>query len=123
MKIEAIRARIRQRLDILGISRETASKDAGLSPAYLKQFLSGRQQDITISKLDALADALKTNAVWLMTGEGDQAVQPDDETAKVIGIIPHLKKTNLETAANLLQALRDSQKSEKPGPTKKPTKR
>jgi transcriptional regulator with XRE-family HTH domain len=110
MPVSQIRARIRQRLDALGLSMQAASKEAGLSEAYLKQFLSERQDDITVGKLDALAKALKTSSGWLLTGEGDPSVQPDQETADIIGIIPHLKKKNLETARNLLEALRDSQK-------------
>jgi transcriptional regulator with XRE-family HTH domain len=115
MPIAGIRARIRQRLDDLSLSMEKASKDAGLSEAYLKQLMSERQDDITASKLEALAPVLKTTAAWLLTGEGDASVQPDKETAAVFGIVHHLNKKNLAAAAHLLQALRDSQKPEKKG--------
>ena len=111
MNISDIRARIRQRLDILQKSMESASKDAGFSEAYLKQFMSGRQVDITVGKIDALAPVLKTSVTWLITGEGDADVQPNQETAAVVGIIPHLKKKNLEKALDYLTMLRDTQKT------------
>lgn len=110
MPANDIRARIEQRLETLGLSMQKASKDAGLSEAFLKHFLAGRQDDITVGKLEALAPILKTTPGWLLDGEGDEAVQPDPDTAKVYGIVPHLKKQNLEKAADYLQMLRDSQK-------------
>jgi transcriptional regulator with XRE-family HTH domain len=113
MAVEQIRARIRQRLDALGLSMQAASKAAGLSEAYLKHFLAERQDDITVTKLDALAKALKTTSAWLLTGEGDPAVQPDQETADIIGIIPHLKKPNIEKARDYLELLRASQQGGK----------
>lgn len=113
MIIKDILARIRQRLDLLSMSMEAASVDAGLSKAYLKQFMSARQQDITVGKLDALAPVLKTTTTWLLSGEGDAAVQPDKDTADVIGIVPYLKKDNLAKAKDYLTLLRDSQKSDK----------
>lgn len=113
MIIKDIRARIRQRLDLLGLSMEAASVEAGLSKAYLKQFMAERQQDITVGKLDALAPVLKTTTTWLLSGEGDAAVQPDKDTAAVIGIVPYLRKDNLVKARDYLQLLKDSQKSGK----------
>lgn len=118
MSTNEIRARIRQRLEALGLSMHQASKDAGMSEAYLKHFLAARQDDITVGKLEKLAAVLKTTASWLLTGEGDPAVQPDKDTAEIIGIIPHLKKPSIEKAREYLEMLRRDQAASSRKPRK-----
>jgi len=64
------KARIRERLETLGMSANDASLKAGLNRKFLGGVLSNRTRSITLDSLMKLAPVLETSVEWLILGRG-----------------------------------------------------
>lgn len=62
--------RIKARLVSLGISQKDVATQAGVSAPLISHLLTGRVLSVDASIVFVLADALKCDARWLVTGEG-----------------------------------------------------
>lgn len=63
--------RIQQRLDILALTPEAASKKAGLSRDYLRKLFERPGATPRLNNLAPLAEALDVSPTWLLTGAED----------------------------------------------------
>ena len=70
-KTGSLASRIKERLEKLGKSERKASLEAGLSDSFLRNIREGKSLSPRIDTLEKIADILKTNAQWLMSGEGN----------------------------------------------------
>lgn len=75
--------RIRKRLDALGLSAASVSRDAGLGRDYLRDVLNGKSQNPSAQSIALVAPLLKTSLGYLMTGAGDEEVEPIEVRAYV----------------------------------------
>jgi hypothetical protein len=79
--LAAILARIQKRLAVLGMSEHAASKAAGKESAIrnLRRAIGAEnRQGVSTSTLAALAPVLKTTTAWLLSGEGQESVDPEE---------------------------------------------
>ena len=65
---DGLKIRINQRLSDLNLTAEGASKKAGLSRSFLRQFMNREGASLRTHSLNALADALQTTPDWLLSG-------------------------------------------------------
>lgn len=68
-----MRARIRERLDALGINEYEAATRAGFQRSYLYEFLTGKKDSIRIQNLEKIAKALDTTVEFL-NGKAEAAI-------------------------------------------------
>nr|WP_278520976.1 S24 family peptidase [Brucella anthropi] len=68
--------RIQKRLDAVGLKESRAAKLAGLSDSAIRNMRravgAGKDQGASIKTLEALAPVLRTNAAWLLEGQGPE---------------------------------------------------
>ena len=76
---ESIHRRIKERLAVLGLTAEGASKKAGLDRSYLRLFFE-RNTMPKLDTLEKLASALETTAYWLANGDGNPNPVPQPRT-------------------------------------------
>lgn len=65
-----IKDRIRQRLEKLELSMRSASLNAGLSDAFIRNIITGKSASPRGINLTKLAHVLKTTETWLQNGNG-----------------------------------------------------
>ncbi len=65
-----IKDRIRQRLEKLNLSMRSASLEAGLSDAFIRNIVTGKSASPRGVNLTKLAQVLRTTEAWLQDGEG-----------------------------------------------------
>lgn len=104
--------RIDMRLEALGISAREASKRVKLGESYIRDLRRNPQQSPRLEDLKQLAKALETNVVWLITGDGDPNMQPDEPTAEVVSIMPSLDAKRRAELATFAKYLAEQKKRE-----------
>ncbi len=67
-----IKERIRHRLEKLNISMRSASLEAGLSDAFIRNIITGKSASPRGINLTKLAHVLRTTETWLQDGEGPE---------------------------------------------------
>lgn len=81
--------RVHQRLDALGKSGHSASKEAGLSSDAIRNMeravKEGKRSGVSTKTVTALAPVLQTTVAWLLEGEGSEEVT--SETVPVVGYV------------------------------------
>lgn len=82
-----VNERIRQRRKSLGLSAEQVAERMGVSPSTVYRYESKDIKNMSIDKLEPIAEALHTTPAWLM-GWSDQAVASDRDLESVIGAQP-----------------------------------
>lgn len=78
---EVMRDRIIERLDTLGLSRNEASRKAGLSTSYVADLLEGRSKNPHPTRLAMLADVLECDVEYL---QGSQRKLRSGGTGEVV---------------------------------------
>ncbi|MFN3686120.1 XRE family transcriptional regulator [Salinarimonas sp.] len=78
METNAVAARIRERLDELGLDPTPTSVRAGLSASAIRNILDGKSKSPRGDTLMRLSIVLKTSVEWLATGKGERYVDHDD---------------------------------------------
>lgn len=79
MSVEApspLAARILRRLEATGKSMRSASLEVG-SDALIRNIMAGKSKSPRAENLEGIARALETTAIWLLTGEGQESVSPE----------------------------------------------
>ena len=79
---DALKDRVRQRLDKLGLSARAASTSAGLAPDAIRNVLRERSKHPRGDTLRDLAKALNCSIHWLVTGEMEADVRGFDTGAE-----------------------------------------
>lgn len=108
--------RIEKAMEAKGLTKAEVSKNAGLSPTFLRDLFPDsktgevRKKSVSYDNLLAIAEVLDTTPEWLAEGRGPTA--PAD-TAEIIGIIPRLKKDDRQRLADFARALALGNKSRK----------
>lgn len=83
MRSDAIKDRIRARLDELGLSMKGASQEAGLGETAIRDLLRNENQSPRTDTLEKLAPVLKTTVDWLVSGDNAES---DPGIAEVVDI-------------------------------------
>lgn len=79
------RERIVERLGSTGKTAAGASKEAGKSPTYLRDFLAGRSKTMTVKNMEAIARVLETTPQYL-SGDSERTSRPTQlRTLPVLG--------------------------------------
>jgi transcriptional regulator with XRE-family HTH domain len=86
-----IQDRIRTAIEASGKSARDISLSAGLSPSFLRDFLTKRGSQIGTENLKRIAKALGQSPEYLLTGRPDPDMPTDPETAEIVSILPLLK--------------------------------
>ena len=66
-----LRARIRERLQVLGLSEEAASRAAGLDKTYLRKLFDRPDSSPRLDSLEKMAGVLGVTGEWLLHGRGE----------------------------------------------------
>lgn len=76
---DAIRARLRQRFDHLGLSVTGVwlKRDHGIGQTTIRNFLDGDTKSLTVDTVSRLAEPLKTSEDWILFGNRDQSLSGD----------------------------------------------
>lgn len=97
-----IYARIKERLDALGLSEREASLEATGSAGTIRNIRLGKSEDPRYSTLEKLAKVMKVTPQWLQTGDDNaQLIEGDGDVA----LIPGLDRPKLLTGAQSLPIL------------------
>ena len=93
--------RIKLRLDAVGISAAAASRAATGSPDTIRNIERdlerGKHRSVTLRTAERLSAPLKTNATWLLTGEGDpESLAPIQ--VRHVPVVALISAGRLETA-------------------------
>lgn len=106
-----IRARISERLEIMGLTIQGASLKAGLSQTTLRDFMVGRAQSATLRTLSKLAPVLGVPVEWLHTGRYPDRREEQPEAAEFLDILSGLTKQDREIVLNLARNLGQRKKA------------
>lgn len=91
MALEDVVARVKSRLQALGLSAQAASKAAGLSPDAIRNMeravKEGKRQGVSTRTVTALAPVLHTTSGWLLEGQGDEDAGVTTDTVPVVGYV------------------------------------
>jgi SOS-response transcriptional repressor LexA len=83
--------RIDRRLEVVGLTESRAALIAGLSNSAIRNMRravkAGKDQGASIKTLDALAPVLKTNAAWLLDGQGPEEGESTPNTIRDIPFV------------------------------------
>ena len=76
-------ARIKERMDELGLSAADLADACGISVQAVYQWLSGKNKNLKHEHFFALCDALNVNPRWLALGEGAKVAAQNREAYRV----------------------------------------
>jgi transcriptional regulator with XRE-family HTH domain len=79
---DALRARVREVRDDLGVSDRQLSERAGLSEKHVSNFLRGEIADLTVSSAIGIARAAGVRVGWLVDGEGSKKEHAEEGETK-----------------------------------------
>lgn len=95
--------RIKQRLQALEISEAEACRRAGLAHTYIRDIRKGTKTSPRQDTLARLAEVLGTTPEWLMSGRGEQTVDPDLQ--RVVDIWDDLDPSEHATVRKFVETL------------------
>lgn len=101
---QTLATRVQHRLTALGLSREAASRQAGLNVTYVRDLIEGRTRTPLASKLARLASALKTTPEWLLEGRGEKEPSKEQlEFERVQAVLRRIAPEDLPQAERALR--------------------
>ena len=98
-----IRARIEARLEELGLNRSQASRRAGKSPTFLRDFLDNPTATMNLRSAEQLAAALGVSPCWLAFGDASG----DDALSQIVGSWNGLRPEQRKAIADLVRTFVD----------------
>ncbi len=69
----SLKARVKYRMDELGMNPAQVSKAAGFAPTFIRDLLDGRKKSVRTDTLEKLAEVLQVTTAWLH-GDGPIAI-------------------------------------------------
>jgi SOS-response transcriptional repressor LexA len=97
--------RVKERMKLLGISREDLAQKMGLTYGAITHYLTGRRVP-PLGQFHRLAELLKTDAAWLHYGEQDrlnESYDMNDKSRYSIPIVTHAEAAKLSDKLSDMQ--------------------